>query len=139
MTGFSPQVKQLMRDRALMDGLIRCEVMAVCQGSAASLWQAHHRRPRGAGGSKRPETNQAANGLLVCGDDHRFIEANRETALRNGWLVRQNQTPSEIPVLYRHRWVLLSDDGSVTEADCVCGEIGSDGWYPGVCVCVEEA
>lgn len=138
MTGFSPQVKQLMRDRALMDGMIRCEVMAVCQGRAASLWQLHHRRPRGMGSSRRPETNQAANGLHVCADDHRYIESHRELALRNGWLVRQNQTPADVPVLYRHRWCLLSDDGSVVEAKCICGEVTDSGWYPGACVCVQE-
>ena len=133
MTGFSPQVRAVIRERAQN----RCEMQVCCRDGGVH-WQIHHRRPRGMGGTKRPETNWAACGLGVCADCHRFAESHRELALRNGWLVRQNQTPSQIPVLYRHKWVLLSDDGGVTEAACVCGEIGSDGWYPGVCVCVEE-
>ena len=116
-----------------------CEVMAACPGRAVALYDLHHRRARGMGSSKRPETNMAGNALAVCRDCHRLIESQREMALANGWLVRQNQTPADIPVLYRHRWSLLDNDGDVTLASCVCGEINDGGWYPGVCVCVEEA
>lgn len=138
MTGFSNEVRTQLQERASVDGFVQCEVMAVCQGRAASLWQAHHRRPRAAGGSRRPETNQAANGLLVCGDDHRYIESHRETSLANGWLLRQNQNPCEVPVLRRRVWVLLDNSGGFERAKCVCGEVGSGGRFePDLCVCVE--
>jgi 5-methylcytosine-specific restriction protein A len=134
VTGFSNEVRQLIRERS--GGV--CEIQAVCQGRAASTWQIHHRRPRGMGGTKRPETNQAACGLGVCGDCHRLAESQREMALANGWLVRQNQTPATIPLLYRHRWCLLDNDGGVTEAPCVCGEIETPGgWYPNMCRCAD--
>jgi len=134
VTGFPPQVRQLIRDRA--DGV--CEIQAACQGRAAPAWDAHHRLPRGMGGTKRPHVNLAANALCICRDCHRLVESQREMALANGWLLRQQQTPAEIPALYRHRWSLLDNAGNVTPASCVCGEITDGGWYPGVCVCVEE-
>lgn len=137
MTGFSPKVRELLRARASVDGFVVCEVMAACQGRAAAVWEAHHRRPRGMGSSRRPDTNLPANGLMVCGDCHRFIESNRSVALSNRWLLRQNETPTDIPVLRRHVWVLLDNEGGFVPAECVCGEIGSDGWVPGPCSCVE--
>jgi 5-methylcytosine-specific restriction protein A len=140
VTGFSREVRQLVQERAgYENGYIVCEIQACCQGRAVALYELHHRRARGMGSSRRPETNQAANSLAICRDCHSFAESQRETALRNGWLVRQNQTPADVPVLYRHRWMILSNDGSVTPADCVCGEVGSGGWYPGPCSCVEGA
>jgi len=111
VTGFSNEVRQLIRDRA--EGV--CEIQAVCQGRAASTWQIHHRRPRGMGGSKRPETNMAACGLGVCGDCHRLAESQREISYANGWLVKQQHNPADIAVLYRHRWVLLDNDGNVVD------------------------
>lgn len=89
------------------------------------------------GGTKRPETNQAACGLGVCGDCHRLAESQREIAYANGWLVKQHHTPSEIPVLRRHAWVLLDNAGGFERVQCVCGEVTSGRWYPGQCSCVE--
>lgn len=63
--------------------------------------QHHHRRPRGMGSSKRPDTNTAANALAVCEPDHRRIESNRTEALEMGWLVRQGHDPEHVPVMYR--------------------------------------
>lgn len=143
MTGFSKEVRDLVRQRACADvdddRFVVCEVMARCPGRAVALYDLHHRRNRGAGGSKRPETNLAGNALAACRDCHAFIGAQPETAYCNGWLVRQNQTPAEVPVLRRNVWVRLDDAGNVTPAECVCGETGSDGWVPGPCSCVEGA
>jgi 5-methylcytosine-specific restriction enzyme A len=142
MTGFSREVRDLVAQRATEDldaQFVVCEVMAACPGRAVALYDLHHRRCRGAGGSKRPETNQAANALAVCRDCHRLIESQREIAYANGWLVKQQHTPAEIPVLRRHVWVVLDNEGGFERAQCVCGEITPGGWYPGVCVCVEEA
>ena len=111
--GFTPATRQLIATRASdYRGYPVCEVMAVCQGVEAEA--AHHRRPRGAGGSKRPGTNQTANALAVCAADHEYIETHREISLRYGWLVLQCQTPTTIPVLRRGVWCLLDDSGGFT-------------------------
>jgi 5-methylcytosine-specific restriction enzyme A len=140
VTGFSTEVREIVRERAgYENGYIVCEVQAACQGRAVAIWELHHRRARGMGSSKRPETNQAANALAICRDCHLVVESRREDAYRNGWLLHQNQMPTEIPVLRRHKWVLLDNRGWFESAKCVCGEITDAGWYPGVCVCVEGA
>jgi 5-methylcytosine-specific restriction protein A len=143
MTGFSKQVRDLVAERASIDvddpRYVVCEVQVRCPGRAVALYDLHHRRCRGAGGSKRPETNLTGNALAVCRDCHSFIESQRETAYSNGWLVRQHQEPALIPVLRRQVWVLLDNQGGFERASCVCGEIGSGGRFvPDRCVCVEE-
>ncbi len=102
-TGFSKQVRRQIEDRAA-GSCERC-------GIAAPAYQLHHRRPRGMGGSTAVETNRASNGLCVCVSCHADIEANREEALRFGWLVRQGQNPVEVSVLRKGMWVRLADDG----------------------------
>ncbi|WNM74624.1 HNH endonuclease [Mycobacterium Phage Radiance] len=103
-TGFPPEVKELIWERA--HG--RCER---CNEYASDA-TAHHRRPRGLGGSRREDTNVASNGLWACGACHRWAESYRAQAFADGWLVRQTQSPIQIPVLYRGQWVLLDDDGN---------------------------
>ena len=75
----------------------------------------HHRRPRGMGGTKRPESNLPANLLTLCGSGttgcHGEVESNRTAAVADGFLVSQHADPEVIPV---HTWrgkVLLSNDG----------------------------
>lgn len=104
MTGFSPAARRLINDRA-EDTCERC--------GAAAVEQHHHRRARGAGGSKDPITNTPANAFGVCASCHAYIESNRTEALQKGWLVRQGQDPRTIPVLRYGTWVLLGEDGSV--------------------------
>ena len=106
MTGFSKRVREIITERAGAD----------CERCGRWSWdmQHHHRRPRGTGGTRRPETNQPANGVLVCGDCHRWIEANRASALSDGWLVRQSDTSATVPVFRRGVYVWLNDDGSIT-------------------------
>ena len=76
-----------------------------------------HRRNRGMGGSKRPDTNAPANLLTTCGSAtspdgcHHRIEANPVWAADRGYRIRQNQTPSQVPVLTIHGWVLLDNHG----------------------------
>lgn len=133
MTGFSNEVRELIRERANNV----CEVGMRCQNRAMH-WEIHHRRPRGMGSTKRPETNLPANGLGLCADCHRWLELNRDVAKANGWLLSQNQTPCEVPVLRRSVWVILDNDGGFERAKCVCGEVGSGGRFePDQCVCVE--
>lgn len=108
VTGFSAAVRTTIRQRA--DGY--CEKCGTRRGI-----QAHHRRPRGMGGSKLDDTNTASNALLLCGDCHADIESNRDTAINRGWLVPQHHNPADIPVFYRGTWVYLDDLGGLSEVD----------------------
>lgn len=107
MTGFSAETREIVTQRATTNGVKYCEKC----GQYASDVQYHHRRPRAMGGSKRRDTNQASNCLLLCGMDHLFVEAHRDVAIAKGWLVRQSKDPLATPVLYRGEWVLLDNDG----------------------------
>lgn len=123
MTGFSPKVRKVIgrRARDYTDVWATCEIMAICQGAQATA--AHHRRPRGAGGSRRVDTNEAANGLATCDPCHFWVESNREKAFRFGWLLRQTQTPCDVPVLRRGAWTLLDNEGSFTPVPAPIGGV----------------
>jgi 5-methylcytosine-specific restriction protein A len=88
-----------------------CEVMARCHGKEAT--EAHHRRNRGMGSTRRPDTNEAANGLMCCADDHQWITEHPKEAREFGWIVSQYKTPAEVPVLYRGKWAMLDDQGGL--------------------------
>lgn len=105
----------------------RCEV---CGGSLAGMrgFSRHHRRPRGMGGSRLPDTNSPANILLVCGSAtnpegcHNRIESNREQAYSDGLLLHQGDDPTLVPVMLanptRSAWpqvLWLTADGCYTE------------------------
>lgn len=104
-TGFPLEVRELIRQRA-NETCERC-------GELHSDMQAHHRRPRGAGGSRKKDTNTASNGLWLCGACHRFVESYRSVAFEKGWLVRQSQSPLATPVMYRGQLSLLCNEGFV--------------------------
>lgn len=88
-----------------------CEVCGNRPGQSV-----HHRKNRSQGGIWEP-----ANNVHLCGDGvlgcHGFITMHPTTSYQNGWLVRHEFTPAEVPVLYRGRWVLLDDDGNATEVE----------------------
>lgn len=79
---------------------------------------AHHRRPRGMGGSRDAVTNTLANLLHVSNLCHLQIESNRADSLEKGWLVLQGQDPRVIPVCYRDydRPQILNVDGTFCDA-----------------------
>lgn len=110
-TGPSKLVVALVFDR---DGgcCIRC-------GKAFGSRSTHHRRPRRAGGDKRPATNRPANLITLCGTGttgcHSWVEQNRTAALAAGWLLHANDIPSSVPVLTWWGLVLLDDEGRWTE------------------------
>lgn len=108
---FSQKTRDIIHRRA--NG--RCEIC----GLPVIDPQIHHRRPRGMGGTKRQESASPSNGLLVHLKCHATVEANRHEALMNGWLVRQDQDPAEMPVRRWDALVLLGNDGSVTPLDKV--------------------
>ena len=105
MTGFSRSVRDTVLKRA--DG--RCERC----GMFTDGLQLHHRRARGMGSTRRPESNWPSNAAAICPPCHQHIESRRADAMFQGWLVRQEQSPAEIPVFRFGQWVLLTDDGSV--------------------------
>ena len=127
MTGFSNEVRELIRQRASY----ACEVQVRCQGRGM-WWQLHHRIPRGMGGTKREQVNLAANGLGICADCHRWIEHNRAAAYPMGWLVRQTKDPADVPVLLRREWVYLNNIGGTvpTAVPCRCGLYESEHLSP---------
>jgi len=116
MTGISQHVKQFVFARS--EGY--CEVLAAgCDMAATEI---HHRRARGMGSTKRPETNYASNLLAICRRCHLRCEASRSWALDNGFLVRQSANPADVPVWWRSNWkgnrkllVLLDDGGTYRE------------------------
>jgi 5-methylcytosine-specific restriction protein A len=103
---FSPKVVEKIRLRA--DGF--CEF---CGGEETEAMQAHHRRPRGMGGSKDEATGMPSNGLWMHYECHRTVEQNREHAIATGFIVQQHRDPKTIPVLTPGTMgVILDDDGN---------------------------
>lgn len=107
-TGPTREVRQLVAARS--GGSCEIARPGSCQHLATDQ---HHRRPRGAGGSRRDDTNVPSNLLCACRGCHSWVESNRQTALAFGWLLGQHQRPAASPVQYRGEWARLDDDGGV--------------------------
>ena len=91
-TGFPAKVKKLIAERASATGDAAdayCEVWEVCHGARSG--PAHHRRPRGQGGSRRRDTNLPSNGLSCCPRCHDWIENHRDEAKKHGSGVRSRR------------------------------------------------
>ncbi len=117
-TGFPPKVRQIIKDRAGVDGdWVRDEITGAWIPAVEA--QIHHRIARGSGSSRRVEVNQPANGIVVDFHTHQRIESERSEALRNGWLISKltGEQPCSVPVLLHHGWVLLADDGTWEPAE----------------------
>lgn len=94
---------------ALVDGRAQgmCERCGEHRGE-----QRHHRKPRGAGGSRVVSINYASNLLVLCSRCHREVESERRVAYGDGFLVPRPQDPAQWPVKHaRLGWVFLRDDG----------------------------
>ena len=77
-----------------------------------------HRRARGIGGTRRPDTNGAANLLTACGTAtsaggcHTWMESHPIAAGELGYRIAQRANPTDRPVWIHDRgWVLLDDHG----------------------------
>lgn len=81
----------------------------------------HHRRGRGMGGDRRPDTNRAANALHLCGDGtvgcHGWAESHPAEARALGVKLRRHETPVEVPVQLAGGLVWLDDDGNIHTTD----------------------
>lgn len=81
-----------------------------------------HRRARGMGGSRLPDTNLTSNLVLVCGSAttgcHGHIESHRVEAIGRGFNVpqgtlRRPSVPADVPLRdWRGEWWRLDDDGN---------------------------
>jgi len=75
----------------------------------------HHRKPRGMGGTKKKEINDATNLILLCGSGttgcHGWVESHRQQSYESGLLVKQSDDPSKIPFIdrYGNKWQLYED------------------------------
>lgn len=63
------------------------------------------------GGTRRQDTAAAANALLLHPNCHEWVERNRIAALELGFLVRQHETPTSVPVRLWNGWFILTEDG----------------------------
>jgi len=71
----------------------------VCRRCGKPGEQIHHRKPRGAGGTSDPATNEPQNLVLLDQACHEWIERNRRACYVLGWLVRRHLDPLEVPIL----------------------------------------
>lgn len=118
-TGPTPVTVALVceRDRGCC---VRCGLRL--RGERGLDWSVQHRRARGSGGTRRPDTNQAHNLILLCGSAtspggcHLWVESHRTDADRErGWAIRLNDDPAALLVDHHlHGRVWLTPDGSWT-------------------------
>lgn len=107
-TGFTTRVRELIKARSLG----RCETCGVAKRDM----QIHHRRPRRLGGSRLTATNEAANGLHLCGNCHQGIESDRELSYAHGLILWARQEPDEVAVMLLGKWWFLTNDGCALRA-----------------------
>lgn len=81
-----------------------------CPGGKMAT-QLHHRRPRGMGSTKRPESNLPANLVSLCNECHAEVESDRLMAYTQGWLVAQDADPEKVILHTPRGSLLLSNDG----------------------------
>ena len=115
-TGPRRSVKDIVVERST--GLCEIQMPRVCTLVASDI---HHRCGRGMGGTKRPDINQPFALLHVCRGCHHAVTdtaGNRAAYEDAGWIVPRGAEEIMIerlkePVLYRGRWVLLTNDGGI--------------------------
>lgn len=77
-----------------------------------------HRRARGMGSTRRPETDLPANLVTLCGSGttgcHGYVEANPDISRQRGYRVGQHTDPALVPIIWHGQWVWLADDFTVT-------------------------
>jgi len=110
------ELTEAQRAEVIARASMRCERC----GSylAYEAFSIHHRLPRGRGGR-----NELSNVVLLCGSAttpngcHADVESRREQAYVDGWLVRSEMDPAEVPVIHvAFGRVLLDNDGGYAAA-----------------------
>lgn len=78
---------------------------------------AHHRRPKGLGGSKRADRHNVENLLLLCRDCHSWAHGKPTESRPVGYLVPRSSgaDPAAVPVHLFHGLMLLMADGTYAE------------------------
>lgn len=102
--------------------VLRARSMGRCELCKAPAVNAHHRDPRGMGGTSRKGIHRVCNLLHLCASCHAWIESFRDLAETGGWLIPSGTDPARRPVwlhgvLYWAGWWLLDDHGSLTPVD----------------------
>ena len=100
-TRMPTRVAELVTERAY--GACEYLIRGVCSGRAEHI---HHRKISG-------REHTASNCVHICSNCHRYVHANPAEAYRNGWLVKMNYEPSQVPVLRRGEAVLLDNEGGI--------------------------
>ena len=82
----------------------------------SGFYSLQHRRARGMGGSRLPDTNQPQNLVLVCGSAttgcHGFIESHPHVAAERGFRLAQSMNPAHCALVdYRGNAWWLTPDG----------------------------
>ncbi|UGT65279.1 HNH endonuclease [Nocardia gipuzkoensis] len=118
-SGPRPKQRRDTRPREDVLDLVRARCKGRCERCAQPLTgihggDPHHRKPRGAGGTRDPRINLPSNIVALCRPCHDWIESQRTAALKDGWLVPRRANPARKEIRSRlHGVVLLSDDGRV--------------------------
>jgi hypothetical protein len=76
----------------------------------------HHRQPQRWGGK-----DSVINLVNICIGCHREIHDCEEVAEKEGWIVRREQNPGNIPFNSRQGWVLPKSDGTLVLLDWTTG------------------
>lgn len=95
-------------------------------------WSAHHRRPRGQGGTSDPRVGAISNCLILCGSGttgcHGWVEKYREIARDHGLLIPVNVSldrfaPAGVRVKRQDgTWWLMTSAGLAVEVEKGSGE-----------------
>jgi HNH endonuclease len=108
---FTLEVKELILKRTGF----RCDRC----GLRAEYGHFHHRTPRRAGGSSRPDLGLPSNGLLLHPSCHDHIESKRKISAQLGFLVGYGTLPQNSPVFLWSGWHWLTTDGRAVKIDGV--------------------
>lgn len=95
----------------------RCEMRRGAGRCPNKATEHQHRRPRRSGGSTDLATETAANIYGICRPCHANVESHRNFSYANGWLLHAALDPASEPVWLWSGWVLLGEDGSVTNVE----------------------
>ncbi|MFD5864404.1 HNH endonuclease [Agromyces sp. NPDC127015] len=116
MTGVSRKTRAEVRER----DRDTCQMPDCGRPIRDDDYSLQHRRARGMGGSRRPDTNAPSNLVTVCGSAttgcHGYIESHPGIAAKLGFRVAQGVTPADVPIYtFTHGRVYLNDDGTHTK------------------------